>query len=180
MVRDLTSRRGRLLALMLGAVMAACASQPPHPTPYQQAEDTYGFSSEDLDTDLVAVRFRGNPSTSEQQVEAGLFRRIVEIAEERDAKSFSILRSDSECVTSLRTSPITTCIYRQSADAMFPYHFGVREVPSIWGSVPVREYEASATVMLLDREDCAEIVNCYLTAASRSSLPPMSDDAGSE
>ncbi len=180
MVRDLTSRRARLLALMLGAVMVACASQPPHPTPYQQAEETYGFSSEDLDTDLVAVRFRGNPSTSEHQVEAGLFRRIVEIAEERNAKSFSILRSDSECVTSLRTSPITTCIYRQSADAMFPYHFGVREVPSIWGSVPVREYEASATVMLLDREDCAEIVNCYLTAASRSSLPPMSDDAGSE
>lgn len=147
--------------------MGGCASAP---TPYQPAEGRYGYSSQDLGEQTVLVSFRGNAETSEKQVEEALFRRMVEIADSRGAGHFTILEEQTDCVTTLRTSPITTCSYRQSADAMFPYHFGVYEVESPWHASPRREFEASATIYLSPSADCGDVVNCHVTSEAMQQI----------
>lgn len=161
MIANNNVRRLTAATLLSTLLLAGCVTGP---TPYQAAEGRHGYSSEDLADDLVRANFRGNVETSEDDVEHALFRRLVEIADERGAASFAIIETETECVTSLRTSPTTTCTYRQSADAMFPYHFGVYEVDSIWHASPQREFEATATIQLFPSPDCDGAPDCFATA----------------
>ena len=154
-------------AFVLGCafLLNGCASPP---TPYHPAENGYGYSSEELSPGRFHVSFRGNAETSEKAVEASLFRRIVEIAEREGAGHFVIDDSQTECVSRVRTSPTTTCTYRQSTDAMFPYTFGVHERESFWHSEVRREFEARADIHLADEADCGTQENCFVTTDARA------------
>ena len=154
-------------ALVAAVLIAGCTTAP---TPYQPVSDLHGYTSEDVGDGLVRVSFRGNSSTSQNDVEASLFRRMVDIAEEQDAGSFSIVGRETACTTTLRTSPNTTCIYHQSTDAMFPYYFGVYELDSPWRSKPEREYEAVATIRLSPETDCGDLTDCYVTSDARAEI----------
>lgn len=156
-----------LLVLAVGGLLAGCITSP---TPYQAADGRYGYISENVGEDTVRVSFRGNAKTSEDDVRQSLLRRMVEIAEERGAGSFTILESEKGCVTTLRTSPSTTCTYRQSGDAMFPYQFGVYEIGSWWHATPQREYEATATIQLFEDTSCGGAPNCQVTREARAKL----------
>ena len=149
------------ISLALLVLLSGCATGP---TPYQPAEGRHGYTSQDLGERTVLVSFRGNAQTSEKQVEDALFRRMVEIADSRGAGHFTIVEEHTDCVTTLQTSPITTCTYRQSADAMFPYNFGVYEIESPWHASPRREFEASATIYRSPSTDCGDAGNCHVTS----------------
>lgn len=159
------------IAILSTIALSGCATGP---TPYQPAEGRHGYVSEDLSDTIVQVTFRGNVETSEEEVEAALFRRMVDIADSREAETFTVVDEKTDCVTTLRTSPITTCTYRQSADALFQYNFGVYEIESLWHDSPQREYEATATIDLTPTADCAATANCHVTSEALASLstPP--------
>ncbi len=154
---------------LAAGALASCTSIPA-PTPYQPASDLHGYTNEVLGDDLFRVSFRGNTGTSQQDVESKLFRRMVEIAEENEAGSFSIVGRETTCTTTLRTTPDTICTYRQSADTMFPYYFGIHEIDSPWHSSPKREYEAVATIRLSSETDCGSYMDCFVTSDARTRL----------
>ena len=100
---------------------------------------------------------------------------MVNRASDRGAGRFIIIDSETECVTTLEVSPTTTCVYRQSADAMFPYHFGVHEIDSLWHASPKREYQAFATMRLSSSDQCGDVLNCFVTSEARAMLPDSAD-----
>jgi hypothetical protein len=159
------------VALMATGLLSGCTTAP---TPYQPAADLHGYTSEAVGDGLIRVGFRGNSGTSQDEVEASLFHRMVEIAEENSAGSFLIVGRETACTTTLKTAPGTTCTYHQSADAMFPYYFGVYELDSPWHSKPKREYEATATIRLSPDADCGDFKDCFVTTDARTTL---SDDS---
>ena len=141
------------------------------PTPYEEASGSiYGYTDQELGDGLIRVRYRGNSSTSQQDVEDGLFRRMVEMAEEQGAGSFTIVGRETACTTTLQTSPGTTCIYHQSTDDTFPYYFGIYEIDSPWRSKPKREYEAVATIRMQPDTNCGDYTDCFVTSDARASL----------
>ncbi|KCZ65448.1 hypothetical protein L53_15645 [Hyphomonas sp. L-53-1-40] len=155
------------IALLAAALLTGCATAP---TPYQPATNLHGYTSENVGDGLIRVSFRGNSETSRDEVEASLFHRMVDIAEENFAGSFTIVGRETACTTTLRTSPDTACTYRQSADAMFPYYFGVYELNSPWHSKPKREYEAVATIRLSPEPVCGDYADCFVTADARAAI----------
>src|SRR5918995_6473317 len=63
-------------ALVLGLLIAACAGGP---TPYQQAQDGYGYSEQRIEENRYRVSFAGNSATTRQTVEDYLLYRAAEL-----------------------------------------------------------------------------------------------------
>lgn len=160
------------IALLAIALLTGCATAA---TPYQPATELHGYTSENVGDGLIRVGFRGNSETSRDEVEASLFHRMVEIAEEESAGSFTIVGRETACTTTLRTAPDTTCTYHQSADALFPYYFGVYELDSPWHSKPEREYEAVATIRLSPEPVCGDYADCFITTDARAAISKNSE-----
>ena len=119
---------------------------------------------------LIRVGFRRNPETNRDVVEAILCHCMVAIAEEVEAGSFTIVGRETALTAPLRTAPVTTCTYHQSADALFPYYFGVYELDSPWRSKPKREYEAVATIRLSPEPVCGDYADCFITTDARAAI----------
>ena len=64
------------LAVVLGLLLAACAGAP---TPYQQAQDDYGYSEQRIEENRYRVSFAGNSATTRQTVEDYLLYRAAEL-----------------------------------------------------------------------------------------------------
>lgn len=84
-------RVGLLYSLCLG--LSACAL----PTPYQPAENGYGFSEEEVQQDVMRVTFRGNEHTSVDVVEDYLLLRMADLTFNRGHDYFRILDEETEC-----------------------------------------------------------------------------------
>lgn len=157
------ARRAAIGAIGMAAVLAAaCAGTPPPPTAYQQADEAgYGFREEALGSERFQVTFRGNESTPREEVEANLLYRMAELTLERGAPRFTVLVEGTDCITTLQVSPTTTCTYRQSTDAMFPYFLMERDSRRFGGRTMRQEYEATAFMRLGGAAPCLEVEQCY-------------------
>lgn len=155
------------LALSALTLLAGCIAAP---TPYQAQQAGYGYSEEAGADGTWRVTFRGNEHTSEAAVEEHLFRRMAQLAEREGADRFTVLEQTTDCITTLRTDEITTCTYRQPADATFPYYFGVAELEGRWGG-PRRTYEATGFMRPGGEEPCLKELLCFETAEVLSAAP---------
>ena len=93
----------RLLTAIAGmTVMAACATS----TPYAPASESggYGFAEQRIEENRFRVTFRGNSSTSREDVETFLLFRAAEITVQNGYDHFVVVEGDTETRTSYSTS----------------------------------------------------------------------------
>jgi hypothetical protein len=169
-------RTGCILALVTAACTSTGAVGPGvspadgsvesvvQPEVYRPFIDGHGYREIKYPDGTLQVSFRGDAETGADEVEALLFRRMAELAQTRGEDRFIVLRGDVDCVTSIKVSPTTTCIVRQSADALFPYYFGDFVIGRDASDAPVSEYEATAFMRAEGPEDCRPDRNCFLVA----------------
>jgi hypothetical protein len=76
------------LVLMLGLLLAACASAP---TPYQAAQNGFGYSEQQIEENRYRVIFAGNSVTSRQTVEDYLLYRAAELTVQTGHDWFTVV-----------------------------------------------------------------------------------------
>lgn len=86
--------------IALLAFLAACAS----PTPYQPAEDRFGYAVQPLEADRYRVSFAGNSLTPRETVENFLLYRAAEVTLDQGRDHFLLVDHDTERFTSFSTT----------------------------------------------------------------------------
>jgi hypothetical protein len=126
-----------LVFAALASALAACATS----TPYQPASDGgYGFSDQKIEDNKYRITFRGNSSTSREQVENALLYRAAELTVQNGFDYFVMLESDTEARTRRTRSPAFYGYYPYGPYA-FPYYaYGWG-----WGSPFYDSYEREYT-----------------------------------
>jgi hypothetical protein len=78
--------------IVLGLLLAACAGGP---TPYQQAQDGYGYSDQRIEENRYRVNFAGNPATTRQTVEDYLLYRAAELTVQTGHDWFEVVHRNT-------------------------------------------------------------------------------------
>ena len=97
------NRLTMVVAAAAGLALAGCAST----TPYQPAADNrgFGFSEQRIEENKYRIMFRGNSSTTREQVENSLLYRAAELTLQQGYDHFILLESDTEAKRSYSSSP---------------------------------------------------------------------------
>jgi len=90
-----------ILTVFVATALAGCATINPY-HPAKSASDT-GFSEQQLDDNRYRVTFRGDSTTSREDVEDYLLYRAAELTVEKGHDYFIMAEQDTEAKTSLRT-----------------------------------------------------------------------------
>ena len=98
-----TTFRLAALALAASLALAACTTTT---TPYQPAAEGggYGFSEQKIEEGRFRITFRGNSSTTREQVENSLLYRAAELTLASGFDHFILLESDTEAKKSYSSS----------------------------------------------------------------------------
>lgn len=91
MQRTTPTRLILVVAMVIGAV--ACTTSP---TPFQAADDGFGYSSQQIEDDRYRVSFAGNSATPRETVENYLLFRAAEITVESGHDHFTVVNEDIE------------------------------------------------------------------------------------
>lgn len=96
--------RTAALALVAGLALAACTTTT---TPYQPAAQGggFGFSEQKIEEGRYRITFRGNSSTTREQVENSLLYRAAELTLQSGFDHFILLESDTEAKKSYSSTP---------------------------------------------------------------------------
>jgi hypothetical protein len=76
------------LVVVLGLLLAACTSSP---TPYQAAQNGFGYSEQRIEENRYRVSFAGNSATSRQTVEDYLLYRAAELTVQNGHDWFEVV-----------------------------------------------------------------------------------------
>jgi hypothetical protein len=80
------------LVVLLALLLAACAGKP---TPYQSAQNGYGYSEQRIEENRYRVSFSGNSATSRQTVEDYLLYRAAELTVQNGHDWFEVADRDT-------------------------------------------------------------------------------------
>ncbi len=87
--------------LVMGALLMTCVT----PTPYQPADQRYGYSQQQIETGRYQVSFSGNSLTDQKTVENYLLFRAAEITVESGNDYFVVAARDTKEDTTYRATP---------------------------------------------------------------------------
>lgn len=134
------AKRNAALALAVGITLAACATT----TPYQPASQSggYGFSDQRIEENRYRITFRGNSSTTREQVEDSLLYRAAEVTLQNNYDYFLIVENNTEAKKSYTTSG--SALYGHYGFGSYFYPFPYYAYGWGWGF----PYESSYTTEL--------------------------------
>jgi hypothetical protein len=118
-----------LILAAFAAVLSACTTA----TPYQPAERAggYGFSEQRVEENKYRITFRGNSSTTREQVENALLFRAAELTLQNGYDYFVIVESDTEARRNV-TRSYSPAFYGRYAYG-YPWHYGFPYYAYGWG-----------------------------------------------
>lgn len=119
-----------LLAVAATVLLAACATS----TPYGPAASAggFGFSEQKIEEGKYRITFRGNSSTTREQVETFLLFRAAELTVQSGFDHFIVLESDTEASRRYSASP-NPAFYGRYGFGRFPYYGGFPYYAYGWG-----------------------------------------------
>lgn len=120
-------------AVAAGLALAGCATST---TPYQPASQGggYGFSEQRIEENKYRVTFRGNASTTREQVENSLLYRAAELTLQLGFDHFILLESDTDAKRSYSTSSTGPAFYGRYGWGPYYYPFPYYAYGWGWGS----------------------------------------------
>jgi hypothetical protein len=151
------------LVAVLGLLLAACAGGP---TPYQQAQDGYGYSDQRVEENRYRVSFAGNSATTRQTVEDYLLYRGAELTVQTGHDWFEVVdRNTVQDYSGFGGSPQVGLGMGSSGD------FGVGLSFPVFGGGAGR-YTADMDILVHDGEKPQQDPNAYDAFAVISRLQP--------
>lgn len=159
----MTMKRPLSIAV-LGATLAlgACATT----TPYQAAQNGYGYSDQKIESNRYRVTFAGNSSTPRETVENYLLYRAAELTLDGGYDYFVLADNNTEADTR----------YRQtfSGFAGFGHYYWYPTVAVGAGdSFPVTSYAATANILVFSGQKPADNANAFDAREVRKNLQPL-------
>jgi hypothetical protein len=162
----------RKLDLALAAAtclaLAACAS----PTPYRPADDTYGYTDQQIEPDRYSVSFFGNSRTSRDMVESFVLYRAAELTLKAGDDWFAVVDRDTE----RSVSYYTTVDPLWGGYNYWPYcrtcwwpHYG----PAVARTRQYDRYAAYATIVTREGEKPPDMIDAYDARAVIEELGPL-------
>jgi hypothetical protein len=151
-------------ALVLGLLIAACAGGP---TPYQQAQDGYGYSEQRFEENRYRVSFAGNSATSRQTVEDFLLYRAAELTVQTGHDWFEVVhRNTMQDYSGFGGSPQMGLGVGSGGD------FGVGLSFPVLGGGGATGYTADMDILVHDGEKPQQNPDAYDAFAVISRLQP--------
>jgi hypothetical protein len=152
------------LVLGLGLLLAACAGGP---TPYQQAQDGYGYSEQQIEDNRYRISFAGNSATSRQTVEDYLLYRAAELTVQTGHDWFEVVdRNTVQEYSGYGGSPQVGVGVGSGSNV------GVGLSFPVFGGGSAGRYTADMDVLVHDGEKPQESPNAYDAFSVISRLQP--------
>jgi hypothetical protein len=139
----------RLLAVIMSASLAGCAS----PTPYKPADGGFGYADQQLESNRYRVTFAGNSVTARDTVQNYLLYRAAELTVQNHHDYFTVVNQNVERSTA----------YQGTGYDGFgsPWGWGCCWGPSNYSTYPIDSYTAFADIVMGDGEKPKGDINSY-------------------
>jgi hypothetical protein len=148
----------------LGLLLAACAGGP---TPYQAAQDGYGYSEHRIEDNRYRVSFAGNSATTRQTTEDYLLYRAAELTVQTGHDWFEVVdRNTMQDYSGYGGSPAVGVGVGGGSD------FGVGLSFPMFGGSSTGGYTASMDILLHEGEKPQENPEAYDAFSVISQLQP--------
>lgn len=152
--------RGIWIVAAVGLFLAGCETA----TPYQPADDGFGYATQQLEDNRYRVTFAGNASTPRETVQNYLLFRAAEVTLESGHDYFRVVDQDLERLTRYHGTAYPHGFHHphwvldRRHDRFFPHHF---YGPSTVTAYPVDQYKAFADILVFEGEKPADDVHAY-------------------
>ena len=151
-------------ALVVTAMLAACATA----TPYQPADNGYGYSEQRIEQNRFRISFTGNSDTPKQTVENYLLYRAAELTLQSGYDYF-VLVSDN---TDANTRYLQTFGGYYGWGSYYWYPRGYYGGLNTSTATPITEYMAQANVVMFAGKKKDDDVKAFDAHQVRSNLEP--------